>query len=59
MATLVLRKLQASGPTYPQWKNLIEEAERWAYGHQIKRQADAVTFLRFVVDKVNETKLLL
>jgi hypothetical protein len=45
--------------TYPQWKNLIEEAERWAYGDQMKRQADAVAFLRFAVDRVNETKLLL
>jgi hypothetical protein len=44
---------------YPQWKNLIEEAERWAYGDQMKRHADAVTFLRFVVDRVNEKKLLL
>jgi len=32
--------------TYPQWKNLIEEAERWAYGHQMERQADAVAFVR-------------
>lgn len=45
--------------TYPQWKNLIEEAERWAHGDQMKRQADAVAFLRFAVDRVNEKKLLL
>jgi hypothetical protein len=44
---------------YPQWKNLIEEAERWAYGAEMNRQADAVVFLRFVVDRVNEAKLLL
>ena len=44
--------------TYPQWKGLIEEAERWAYGDKMKRQADAVAFLRFAVDRVNETKLL-
>ena len=44
--------------TYPQWKNLIEEAERWAYGDQMKRQADAVAFLRFAVDRVVEKKLL-
>jgi hypothetical protein len=43
---------------YPQWKNLIEEAERWAYGNEMKRQADAVAFLRFAVDRVNETELL-
>jgi Aminoglycoside adenylyltransferase, C-terminal domain/Nucleotidyltransferase domain len=44
--------------TYPQWKNLIEEAERWAYGDEMKRQADAVAFLRFAVNRVDETKLL-
>jgi hypothetical protein len=43
---------------YPRWKNLIEEAERWAYGDEMKRQADAVAFLRFAVERVNETKLL-
>lgn len=44
--------------TYPKWKNLIEEAERWAYGGEMKRQADAVAFLRFAVERVNEKELL-
>ena len=44
---------------YPEWQNLIEEAERWAYGDEMRRQADAVAFIRFAVDRVNETKLLL
>jgi hypothetical protein len=44
---------------YPQWQNLIEEAETWTYGDKMKRQADAVAFLQFAVDRVNETKLLL
>lgn len=35
---------------YPQWRDLIEEAERWAYGNEMKRQEDAVAFLRFAVD---------
>ena len=43
---------------YPQWQNLIEEAERWAYGDEMKRQADAVAFLHFAVDRVNEAKLV-
>jgi hypothetical protein len=43
--------------TYPQWKDLIEEAEGWRYGTEMKRQVDAVAFLRFAVDRVNETKL--
>jgi len=44
---------------YPQWQNLIEEAEKWAYGDEMKRQADAAAFLQFAVDRVNEMKLLL
>ena len=41
--------------TYPRWKDLIEEAERWGYGGDMKRQADAVAFLRFAVARVNDT----
>lgn len=44
--------------TYPVWKSLIEEAERWKYGDDMKRQADAVAFLRFAVERVNETRIL-
>jgi Domain of unknown function (DUF4111)/Nucleotidyltransferase domain len=44
--------------TYPEWKNLIEEAERWRYGEEMKRHADAVAFLLFAVERVNEMKLL-
>jgi Domain of unknown function (DUF4111) len=44
--------------TYPQWKDLIEEAERWTYGQEMKRQLDTVSFVRFAVDRVNESKLL-
>jgi predicted nucleotidyltransferase len=42
---------------YPQWQDLIGEADRWAYGDEMTRQADAAAFLRFVVDRVKETKL--
>jgi len=44
---------------YPQWQDLIEEAERRAFGNEMRRQSDAVAFLRFAVDRVEETKLLL
>lgn len=44
---------------YPQWKDLIEDAERWVYGNEMKRQADAAAFLRFAVDRVKQTNLLL
>jgi hypothetical protein len=44
--------------TYPEWRDLIEEAERWVYGNEMKRQADAIAFLRFAVDRLHETKSL-
>jgi hypothetical protein len=44
--------------TYPRWKGLIEEAEKWSYGDEMKRQTDAVAFLQFAIERVNETKLL-
>jgi Domain of unknown function (DUF4111) len=44
--------------TYPQWAGVIEEAGRWAYGDTMSRQAEAVEFLWFTVDRVKETKLL-
>jgi hypothetical protein len=44
--------------TYPQWKNLIHEAEQWKYSAVMKRQSDVAAFLRFAVVKVDEVKLL-
>ena len=34
---------------------ILEEAEKWGYGDEMKRQADAVAFLRIAVDRVHET----
>lgn len=39
---------------YPQWKNLIEEAERWKYGMEIKRKDDVKTFIKFILDQVDK-----
>jgi len=44
--------------TYPEWTNLVEEAERWAHGAEMRRQADTVEFLQFAIGKVHETQLL-
>jgi hypothetical protein len=44
--------------TYPHWKDLVEEAEQWTYGAQMNRQAEAVAFLQFAVDRANEASLL-
>jgi Domain of unknown function (DUF4111) len=37
---------------YPQWKDLIEEAERWSYGDEMRRQREAIAFVQFAVEKV-------
>jgi len=39
---------------YPQWQNLIEEAEKWAYGDEMKRQADAVAFFTICAVEARE-----
>jgi len=39
---------------YPEWKNLIDEAEAWRYGVEMKRQEEVMEFIRFVVEKVKE-----
>ena len=44
--------------TYPEWRNLIEQAEQWRYGKEMKRSDDAIAFIRFAIEKVNETRLL-
>jgi predicted nucleotidyltransferase len=43
---------------YPQWENLIEEAEQWEYGKEMKRHDEAVAFIRFAIEKVNKTGIL-
>jgi hypothetical protein len=43
---------------YPEWKDLIEEAERWKYGDVMTRQDDVVAFIRFAIEKVTEANLL-
>ena len=37
---------------YPQWKDLIEEADRWGYGDEMNRQEDTIAFVRFAVEAV-------
>ena len=42
---------------HPQWQNLIEEAEHWRYGMEIKRQEESQSFLEFAIEKVSERSL--
>ncbi|HUO17073.1 MAG TPA: aminoglycoside adenylyltransferase domain-containing protein [Verrucomicrobiae bacterium] len=40
----------------PEWKDLIEAAERWSYGSEMKRQDDVIAFIRFAVRRVREMR---
>ena len=42
---------------YPEWKELIEESERWRYGKAMKKNREAMAFLKFVIARVTETGL--
>jgi len=43
---------------YPEWKNVIEEAENWKVGMEMNRREEAVAFARFVIEKVKEKSLI-
>jgi hypothetical protein len=43
---------------YPQWRDLIEESEKWTYGTEMKRQGETIRFLRFAANKVDESRVL-
>lgn len=40
--------------TYPQWRDLVEEAEQWHYDADMLRVADAVAFTRFALDAIGD-----
>lgn len=42
---------------YPQWQDLIEEADRWHYGVEVKRQDEAIEFIKFTIEKVRGSNL--
>lgn len=44
---------------YPQWKNLIQEADEWDYNKEMESQAETVKFIKFTIDKVNEINIKL
>lgn len=41
---------------YPEWKNLIETAEDWHYGVEMKEKEETLEFLKFVIEKVNTSR---
>ena len=43
--------------TYPEWRDVVTEALLWRHGMEMKRQNDAIAFVRFGIQKVKETKI--
>jgi hypothetical protein len=44
---------------YPEWKHLIETAERWEHGMEMRSPDETKEFIKFAVEKVREKKLYL
>lgn len=44
---------------FKQWKNLIETAEKWRYGVEMKLEDETRKFIKFVIGQVNEKRLQL
>lgn len=38
----------------PQWKDLIDEADSWEYGIQMKRQDEVIKFIEFTIDNIKD-----
>jgi len=34
---------------YREWKDLVDEAEKWGYGEEMKRQEEAIAVIKFVI----------
>ncbi len=43
---------------YPEWKNLIETAENWHYGIEMKEKEKVIEFIKFIIDKVKDQNIL-
>lgn len=41
----------------PEWKNLIETAESWHYGVEMKEQDEAIRFIKFVVKEIKSNNI--
>ena len=39
---------------YPEWNDLIEIAENWRYGMEMKQTEKVVKFIEFTIDKVKD-----
>jgi predicted nucleotidyltransferase len=37
---------------YQQWHNLIQEAEKWRYGLEMKRKTETIEFIKFVISQI-------
>jgi predicted nucleotidyltransferase len=42
---------------FPQWENLIQTAQEWEYGREMKLQRETIDFIKFTVSKIDEAKI--
>lgn len=43
--------------TYPQWRDLIDSAQKWVYGAKMQKQAETLAFLKFVIEEVQKSRI--
>lgn len=43
---------------YPEWKNLIETAEKWHYGIEMKEKEKVIELIKFTIDKAKDQNIL-
>src|SRR5262249_43099664 len=39
------------------WNHLVETAENWKYGKEMKMQNETIHFIKFVIDEIKRTKI--
>jgi hypothetical protein len=44
--------------TFPQWKTLVESAERWRHGKSMTHRENSIAFIRFSTEQINQSGVL-
>ncbi len=43
--------------THPEWSHLIETAQNWQYGQEMREQEKTIEFLKFVIDQIKDSSI--
>jgi len=44
-----------AGESFPQWRNLIDTANKWHYGEKMARHSEVTEFIKFSVEEITKT----